>query len=144
MKAWVLSNNPSSFDQFLSICSFFLLFGQLFDFEKLGDWVGLKWIKPISYILAGLLLFQLSFYTGKGFDLCRSDIIIVVLANMAFFGSLIYIFTVQHPIWRGAVLVVVGSVILSAREPGQHVVKYFFNFHSLADLHLTGRINFIF
>lgn len=144
MKAWVLSSNPSLFDQFLSICSFFLLFGQLFDFEKLGDWVGLKWVKPISYILAGLLLYQLPFYTEKGFDLYRSDIIIVVLANMAFFGSLIYIFTVQHPIWRGAILVVVGSVILSAREPGEHAVKYFFNFHSFGGFAFDWAYKFYF
>lgn len=144
MKAWVLSKNPSSMDQVLSIFSFLLLFGQLFDFKKLGLWSGLKWIKPISYLIAVLLLYRLPFYDGKGFDLYRSDIIIVVLANMAFFGTLLYLGTAQHPVWRGALLVIVGSVILSARESGDHLVKSFFNFRNIGGLSFDWAYKFYF
>lgn len=144
MKAWVLSKNPGNTDQVLSILAFVLLFGQLFDFKKTGVWNWLKWVKPMSYLLAGILLYRLPFHDGSGFDFYRSDIIIVVLANMAFFGTLIYLFTADHPSWRIAVLVIVAAVILSARETGDHVVKSFFNFRSIGGLTFDWAYKFYF
>ncbi|MFN6285951.1 MAG: DUF5009 domain-containing protein [Bacteroidota bacterium] len=144
LKAWVLSKDQSFLDQLLSIVAFLLLFGQLFDFKKIVTENWGKLIKLISYLAAGLLLYRLPFKDGNGFDFYRSDIIIVVLANMALFGTLIYLFTYQRPYWRVAVLVVVAGIIITAREPGENIVKSFFNFHSIWGLAFDWAYKFYF
>lgn len=144
MKAWVLSKNPSATDHLLSIVAFLLIFGQLYDFKKVVSSGVAKLIKLVSYALAVLLLYRLSFHDGKGFDFYRSDIIIVVLANMALVGTGVYLFTFKRPFWRVAVLVVVASVILSARQPDDNVVKYFFNFHEWGGVSFDWAYKFYF
>ena len=68
-------------------------------------------------------------YTGKKtpeFDIFFSDIIIIVLANMAFFASVIYIFTYKKPYYRLLVLPFVMAVFLASANPGWVKLVYDF------------------
>ncbi|KPQ00887.1 MAG: hypothetical protein HLUCCA01_03095 [Bacteroidetes bacterium HLUCCA01] len=61
----------------------------------------------------GLLLY-VSFPDGSGFKLTRSDIIIIVLANMAVFGGLVWLWTRENLLLRLGVMAVLLAAILSA------------------------------
>ena len=69
---------------------------------RVGGWVG-----------AVALLALLHYPDGKGFSLGRSDIIIVVLANMAVFGSLLWWLTRDQPAAALGVLGVLVAIRLS-------------------------------
>jgi hypothetical protein len=64
-----------------------------------------------GYAAAALLLALLTYPDGSGFSVGRSDIIIIVLANTALFGSLLWLWT------RNAVLVRLGilGILLALR-----------------------------
>ncbi|MHC0443207.1 DUF5009 domain-containing protein [Flavobacterium sp. 3-210] len=77
-------------------------------------------IKLIAFALGFGLMYNLS-YQGKNstfFDVYFSDIIIIVLANMAFFASVIYIFTFKKPYHRLLVLPFVMATFLSSANLG--------------------------
>jgi predicted acyltransferase len=112
MRAGVLSAKPGTTDYLLSIAAFGLLFFQFYQpaTEKF------KWLSQVVRILAyaagfALLAF-LPFKNGKGFSTGRVDIIILVLGNMAFFGTLIWWFTRDRPWWRLAILPFIMAVFL--------------------------------
>lgn len=114
-RAWVMEKNPSSITQLISIAAFaclFLIYGNWSAFVKHKFALALK--------IAGILLAVsfLAFYSFAygDFSLAKSDIIIIVLANMAFFGGLIWYFTRKQPIWRIAILPFVMAVFLASKE----------------------------
>lgn len=55
---------------------------------------------------------------GGAIDLFKSNIIILVLANMAAFGTIIYILTVKHPWARVAVLPILMGIIICKNLDG--------------------------
>lgn len=70
-------------------------------------------------IIAGIAqMWLLSLYYGKPFDLYRSNIIILVLANMAVFGTIIYILTFKKPLARIAVLPPLMAILLCSDADG--------------------------
>jgi hypothetical protein len=116
MKAWVIAPEPGIKEQLFSLLAFILLFGIFYrGWKDRHDRYG-YWIQTGCFLIAVFLLAELPFHSGKGFDLYKSDIILMVLANMAFFGSLIYFFTANSPLLRLLILPVVAAIILSARE----------------------------
>ena len=132
LKAWVIAPAPGIKEQGYSLLAFLLLFGIFWNppQKKYGSYA--LWRMTGCFALAVLLLTQLPFHNGAGFDLYKSDIILMVLANMAFFGSLIYVLTANNPVLRVMILPAVAAIILSARETSSSLVKDFFYFHELA------------
>lgn len=59
-----------------------------------------------------------TFLIYKGADVYKSDIIILVLANMAFFGGIIWWFTAKQPLFRLGVLPFIAAIFLAADTPG--------------------------
>lgn len=143
-KAWVISATPSFNDQLISVGGFVLLFGQLTDFKNRFSTTITWLIKFISYFLGIILLVALPFKDGTGFNFYQSDIIIVVLANMALFATLIVLFTIDRPLLRGFVLVLLTAVILASREEGESSVKQFFNFKEVAGFSFDWAYKFYF
>lgn len=131
MKAWVISPLPDTKAYLLSLLAFVLLFfsfyanhGQTYQrFFTLARFVGL--------LISCLLLWKLPFAGGKGFDFYRSDIIILVLANMAFFGTLLWYVTQNRPWWRLGVLPFIMAIFLSAKEPGAGWAQSVFHWKSI-------------
>jgi len=67
-------------------------------------------------MIAGLIAAH-HFLTEKKFDLYRSDIIILVLANMALFGSVIWVLTRKNLLARLGVLVIIAGIRLTYEVP---------------------------
>ncbi len=143
-KAWVISKHPTTNDHLLSVFGFLLLFGQFYDAKAKHSTFAWNLLKAASYLLGIILLAMLPFSDGKGFDFYRSDIIIVVLANMALFAGVIYVFTINRPIARGLLLIAVAAIILSARETNENGVKQFFYFKEIAGYSFDWAYKFYF
>jgi predicted acyltransferase len=132
MKAWVIAENPKTKEHLLSLLSFALLFFQFYE-NKIPKYRKLFFaLKILSFIVAILLLFLLPFWKGNGFDFYKSDIILMVLANMALFGVLIYYFTYNNSLLRIGILPFIMAIFLAAKEPGSGFAKSIFNFNELA------------
>ncbi|WP_207512544.1 DUF5009 domain-containing protein [Longitalea luteola] len=114
----VMSGEPAAWHHGLSVAAFVLLFFQWY--SPAGTAQKTKWlvIKVAAFAGAGLLLLLLPFKDGKGFSLYRSDIIIIVLANMALFGTVIWWFTRSRPWLRIGLLPFVLAIFLGAQFPG--------------------------
>lgn len=93
----------------LSLCAFALLGLMLVRATP-------RWLRAAAFAAAGTLLVLLPFADGQGFKPQRQDIILVVLANMALFGTLLWWATRRAPVWRWAVCLGVVAVMLSPSE----------------------------
>ena len=116
-RAWVMEKTPSTFTHLISIAAFaclFLIYGNWNSFVNTKLAIALKVI-GISLAVAFLAFYAFAY---GDFSLAKSDIIIIVLANMAFFGGLIWYFTRKQPLWRIAVLPFVMAIFLASKEDG--------------------------
>lgn len=75
-------------------------------------------IEFAGYGLGVLLLVNTPYNNEASFSLYQSNIIILLLANMAVFGMLIYLFTIDKPLHRLAVLPLLMGVYLSSKTEG--------------------------
>ena len=144
MMAWVISARPTTETYLLSVAAFVLVFFQMFDnknekFNRL-----FQALKIIAFAIGTGLLYWLPFKDGKGFTLANSDIIIIVLGNMAFFGTIIWWLTKTNPWLRLGILPFIMAVFLAAREPGDGWVKEIFNFNQVAGFHFDWMYQFYF
>lgn len=69
-------------------------------------------IKILAYATGVFMLLNINYADGRTFSLGYSNIIILVLANMAIFGSLIYTLTINKPWIRIAILPFIMAVFL--------------------------------
>jgi len=73
----------------------------------------------VGWVVVVGALFLLPYADGKGFDPAgRTDIILMVLANVSVTGSLIWIFTRDKPLARIGWLGIALAIYLAAEEPG--------------------------
>lgn len=112
-RSWVMSAAPAFADQLLSICCFALLF-LMYSYKQ--EWQGKAAVilKVSGFILATAFLALYPFKNGFSFN--QNDIIIMVLANMALFASLIWLFTQHKPWLRIGLLPFVMAVFLSGKD----------------------------
>ena len=74
--------------------------------------------RALGWIGLAAILAVVRYPDGSGFRVGRYDIILVVLANMAAFGGLVYVATARRPAARYAVLALLAAAILAGREDG--------------------------
>lgn len=112
-RAWVMASQADITQNLLSVACFFLLFvmlaktpfeSQRFSIVRQG----------LGFLIAIAFLTISRFSYGK-LDLFKSDIIIIVLANMALFGAVIWLFTRRKPWLRVAILPLIMGVFLSGK-----------------------------
>jgi predicted acyltransferase len=108
-----LTHHPTTGIWFLALLGFLILFPIL---TRLPS----GWPRAVHWSIRGvgwagaILFFALARYPdGSGFELDRSDIIIVVLTNMAVFGSLVWMLTRDHLLPRLGVLGIVFAIRMS-------------------------------
>ncbi len=113
IRPYTLSEHPTATTWWVALLGFLILFPVLTRLpEQWPAWVragvrGLGWLGVV-------LFFAVARYPdGSGFKLGRSDIIIVVLANMAVFGSLAWILTRQHLALRLGILGIIFAMRMS-------------------------------
>ena len=144
MKAWVIAPQPGVSEQLLSLLAFLLLFFQFYEYKGQRYPHIFFVIRLLAFGAAFYLLWLLPFWNGKGFDFYKSDIIILVLANMAFFGTLLYYFTRNQPVLRLGVLPFVMAFFLVAKEPEGGWVKIIFEWHAIGSLPIDWLYKFYF
>lgn len=125
MKAWVLAEVPSTQEHLLSLFAFLLLFFQLYDYGSEKKWIAI--LRIAAYASAVGLLLYLPFGDNTGFNTKRVDIIILVLANMALFGTLIWWWTRNYPWVRLGLLPFVMAVFLGGKEGGWNKILFEFS-----------------
>ena len=103
--------------QWLAIGCFILLFPIYMRLPgNIPNW--LRWAIQLTAMAIGFIAIQyIDYPNGYTFDLHTSNIIILILANMAVFASLLYIFTYNKPKLRIAILLLLFMVTISATVP---------------------------
>lgn len=144
MKAWVIADAPTTKEQLLSLLAFVLLFFQFYENKNEKLKIVFLIAKLVSFAVALFLLWKLPFWSGKGFDFYKSDIIILVLANMALFGTVIYYFTADKPLLRIGLLPFMMAVFLAAKEPTDGWAKELFNFSHIGAFRFDWLYKFYF
>lgn len=114
----VLSNPQDVRAWLLAILCFIMLFPMFIRIPiKMPDWAHIG-IKIVAYGIAIDLLLTTQYANGRVFDVSFNNIIILLLANMAVFGSVIYIFTMHNRWARIGVLLVLMAMLLSGQIEG--------------------------
>lgn len=124
---YVLSAPQDARSWLLALTAFALLFPMFMRMPfKMPSWAHLG-IKLSAFILAFVLLMNVKYADGRVWSLDYSNIIILVLANMAFWGSSLYLFTRKNRWTRIVVLVCLMGIMLSAQVEGTWT-KALYNF----------------
>lgn len=114
----VLSSIPDTTTWLTALLGFLILFPL---FTRIPDSFrsSTKWsIRICAWIAAISLLFLVRYPNGDGFSLYRSDIILIVLANVVFFGSFLWILTKNNILLRLGFLGLLIALRLSAQDAG--------------------------
>jgi len=122
----VIDPSPETTAWLMALLGFLLMFLIFTRLPK--DWNRyLKWgVRVTGWLGAIILLFKLHYPDGSGFSPHRSDIIIIVLTNMAIFGSLIWLITQNKLLIRLGILGILGAIRLAHPEVGW--VKWLWDF----------------
>lgn len=138
----VLNSNPITSSWLIALLGFLLMFAI---FARLPD----SWkqslqisIRIVGWSGALLLLALLRYPESKGFSLFRSDIIIIVLTNMAVFGSLIWLVTRNNLLLRLSLLGILIGLRLANPEPGW--VHWLWNFSPIPWIYKLYYLQYLF
>lgn len=112
-----ISTQASTNTYLITLLGFVLLF---FAYSKFPQWNRKKnmYINYGAMLIGCLALWLFPLNNGEGFRIDRSDIIMMVLANMAFFGTLTWWFTRNNPLLRWGILPFLLAIFLGAKVPG--------------------------
>ena len=112
-----INAQPTSTTYFLTLIGYLLMF---FSFSKLTSFVDKKieTIINLSAMVIGVgCLIWLPLNNGVGFQIGKSDIIIIVLANMALFGTIIWWITRNNLLLRIGILPFIMAIFLGSKIP---------------------------
>lgn len=114
----IINPKPDAFTWILALTGFILIICALVRLpDSLPKW--LIWsIRIIGWGGAVLFLILIRYPDGSGFSWGRSDIIILVLSNVAFFGSVIWIFSNTNILFRLCFLGLLIAIRLGHEEIG--------------------------
>jgi len=116
-KSQHINAKPNNATYFLTLAGWLLLF---FAFSKFTYFVNKKieTIINLAAMLTGVgCLIWLPLNNGEGFKIGKSDIIIIVLANMALFGTIIWWITRNNLLLRIGILPFIMAIFLGSKIP---------------------------
>jgi predicted acyltransferase len=113
IRPYTISQHPTTGIWWLALLGFFIFFPILTRLPQAWPLAVKISIRAAGWLAAILFCVLVKYPDGSGFQLTRSDIIIVVLTNMAVFGSLAWMVTRQNLLLRLGVLGVVLAIRLS-------------------------------
>lgn len=131
MYPWSVSSPQDVWAWGLAIGAFFLMFPMFMRIPIVLPKWGRATIELSAYAVGVVVLLSVSYAGGRTFDPDYSNIIILLLANMAVFGSLIYLFTYRNRWARVAVLPFIMAVFLSSGEAEASWTALIMNFTPL-------------
>lgn len=113
IRPYTLIEHPTTGTWWLALLGFFLLFPILMRLPE--SWPrAAHWAVRVAGWTGAVLFLALAHYPdGSGFKLGRSDIIIIVLTNMAVFGSLVWMLTRKNLLPRVGLLGILLAIRLS-------------------------------
>lgn len=115
-RAWVMSKTPGVPEYALSIACFVLLFFMYVQWKGERHKKVLLAVRVLAFAVGAAFLVFIAF--ANEVQLHRSDVIIIVLANMALFGSLIWLATRHLPLLRIGLLPFVLAIFLGSTTEG--------------------------
>ena len=145
MYPWVTSSPQNANSWWIAIIAFVLLFPMYLRIPgRMSRWVRI-FIEISAYIIGFIMLFNVNYANNRHFNLAFSNIIILVLANMAIFGSLSYLFTIRNRWARIGILPFIMAVFLGNSTEGAWVqeimsfspVPWFYKFYYLKYLFIV-------
>ncbi len=117
-KPFLFSSDPQPVDWLIGLLSFGVMFVVLVRLPSTISSAMRYGVKSAGIAAAVVILALLRFPDGSGFQLTRSDIIIIVLANTALFGSLIWIYTRENILFRLGILGILIALRLTQSIDG--------------------------
>ncbi len=140
---YVLSSPQDARSWGLALLAFALLFPMFMRIPlKMPAWAHIG-IKLLAYLLAFVLMITVKYAEGRTWSLGFSNIIILLLANMAVFGSILYILTRKNRWARIAVLIVFMAISLSAGTEGSWA-QAVFNFTPFPWMYKFSYLKYLF
>lgn len=104
IRPYVMNPEPTRNDWLQAIIGFILMF---FIFTRMPQFVNIwfvRIIRVVGWVGSCLLLWSLSYPDGSGFSVERSDPFLLILMNMAFWGSLLWLLTYRRFLLRLGIL----------------------------------------
>jgi len=124
---WTISNPQDTKSWLITLFAFLLLFPMFMRLpDKYSKLLRIA-VKVSAYAIGVILLLTVDYANNRKFSLEYSNIIILVLANMALFGSLAYIFTAKNRLARLAILPFILAVFLGNSNEGSWI-HWLYNF----------------
>ncbi len=142
VRAHVLNPSPETEHWLIALLGFGWMF-LLFTRSPKGWSSRLKWsLKIFGWAGAVIILALLKYPDGSGFSLSRSDIIIVMLTNMAVFGSLIWLFTRNRLLLRLGILGILFACRVAHTE--QSWVQWLWDFSPIPWIYKFYYLQYLF
>jgi len=143
MYPWAISN-PQDYRAWLTtLAAFALMFPMFMRLPwKMSEWVRYA-VKFAAFGAGVLMLLTVNYAKDRTFSLAYSNIIILVLANMAIFGSLAYIFTAKNKLARLAILAFVMAVFLG-KDTADSWQQAVFNFSPIPWMYKFYYLKYLF
>jgi len=142
IRPWLLSDAPRASDWLFALLGFFLLFPMLAAVPAHWRPATRVAVRCIGWIGAALLLGTVRYADGSGFSLSRSDIIILVLSNVAVAGSFIWLWTRTRVLLRIGLLGVLLALRLTHGDEG--VGKWLWEISPMPWLFQTRFLQYLF
>ncbi|MDR1369288.1 MAG: DUF5009 domain-containing protein [Dysgonamonadaceae bacterium] len=123
---WVVGNPQDHRTWFTTLAAFALLFPMFMRLPwKVSAWIRFT-VQAMAYGIAVWMLLTVRYADGRTFDLGYSNIIILVLADMAVFGTLVYALTWKNRLFRIGILPFIMAVMLGGTTNSEswNVVLY--------------------
>ena len=113
IRPYTMNTHPTTATWWLALLGFFILFLILTRLPEIWPrWVKIS-VRALGWTAAILFFTLVKYPDGSGFSLGRSDIIIIVLANMAVFGSLVWMLSRENLLLRLGVMGIVFAIRMS-------------------------------
>lgn len=112
-----ISEHPSTLTYLSTLLGFVLLFLSFSKFPQLNP-AKASFLNYTALAVSCFILWLLPLNNGAGFRIDKPDIIILVLANMALFGTLVWWFTRNNQLLRWGILPFLMAIFLGAKISG--------------------------
>jgi len=113
IRPYLLSKTETTETWLMALLGFFIFFPILTRLPEVWPLAVKLSIRAAGWLAAILFFALVKYPDGSGFELSRSDIIIIVLTNMAVFGSIVWMLTRQNLLLRLGIVGIMFAIRLS-------------------------------